>query len=47
MLIDHQKDLYSQDFMLLKEYGVLDKAHIIIADNIIHPGAPEYLKMMK
>ena len=43
ILIDHWKDIYVRDLKLLREFGVLKKGHLIFADNIIKPGAPEYL----
>ena len=43
VLIDHVKALYKKDYELLLDFGVLKKDHCIIADNIIFPGAPEYL----
>ena len=40
VLLDHEKSLYTQDYELLVNYGVLNKGHYIIGDNIINPGCP-------
>ena len=42
--IDHHKDYYLQDLKLLEAYGAIKKGTVIVADNIITPGAPTYLK---
>jgi catechol O-methyltransferase len=35
------------DFLLLEGYGVIKKGTIVIGDNIIYPGAPQYLEHLK
>ena len=47
VFLDHIKDHYVGDLQLLEEYGVVTSGTLVIADNIIHPGAPEYLAHMK
>jgi catechol O-methyltransferase len=43
IFIDHVKGEYLADFLLLEQYGVIAKGSLIIGDNIIKPGAPDYL----
>lgn len=45
--LDHQKDLYLPDLLKIEKYGVLRKGSIVIGDNIIYPGAPDYLEWFK
>jgi catechol O-methyltransferase len=47
ILIDHIKNLYLSDFKLLEEYGIIKKGTILIGDNIIYPGSPDYLAFFK
>lgn len=47
VFIDHIKHLYLQDFQLLEKYGVIQKGTLVVADNIITSGAPEYLAALK
>lgn len=35
------------DLFLIEKYGVLRKGSIVIGDNIIYPGAPDYLEWFK
>jgi catechol O-methyltransferase len=44
IFIDHLKDLYLKDFNELEGFGVIGKGTVIVADNIIYPGSPSYLK---
>lgn len=47
IFIDHVKNLYLSDFIKLEEYGVIKKGTIVIGDNIIAPGSPDYLAHLK
>ena len=47
IFIDHFKDVYLKDFLLLEKYGVIKKGTVIVGDNIIFPGAPDYLQWFK
>lgn len=47
VFIDHIKQLYWSDFVLLEEYGVIKSGALVVGDNIITPGCPEYLHNMK
>ena len=46
-MIDHAKGLYLSDFKLLEEYGVIKKGTLVLGDNIIYPGSPDYLEHFK
>jgi len=48
LFIDHWKDLYLPDLWLLEELNVLKPGvSIIAADNVIMPGAPDYLEWVR
>ena len=36
-----------RDLQLLESHGLLRKGTVILADNIIYPGAPEYLEYVQ
>ena len=40
--IDHHKEAYLNDLQLLENIGLIKRGTVIMADNIAHPGAPEY-----
>lgn len=42
VFIDHWKDQYLPDFKLLETSGLLKCGTVIVADNILYPGAPDY-----
>ncbi|KAJ3296364.1 hypothetical protein HK104_001680 [Borealophlyctis nickersoniae] len=41
--IDHAKEAYLPDFQLIERNNMLRKGSVVIADNILYPGAPDYL----
>lgn len=43
MLLDHWKDFYISDLQLCESLSLLKPGSVVLADNIIFPGAPEYL----
>ncbi len=47
IFIDHQKDLYLSDFKLIENNGGIQKGTVVVGDNIVYPGAPEYLQHFK
>lgn len=47
ILVDHVKNLYLEDFKKLESYGVIKKGTLVIGDNIIAPGSPDYLAYFK
>ncbi|KAI8495291.1 PREDICTED: catechol O-methyltransferase-like [Branchiostoma belcheri] len=42
VFIDHWKDVYLRDIKLLETNELLRKGTVVVADNIIKPGAPDY-----
>lgn len=43
VFLDHWKDQYLPDTLLLEECGLLRKGTVLLADNVIFPGTPEFL----
>ncbi|XP_016059847.1 PREDICTED: catechol O-methyltransferase [Miniopterus natalensis] len=43
VFLDHWKDRYLPDTLLLEECGLLRKGTVLLADNVIFPGAPKFL----
>jgi len=44
IFLDHDKDSYLNDLKLLEKYNLLSDKCIIVADNVLFPGAPGYLE---
>ena len=44
VFLDHDKDYYLNDLKLLENNNLLSNNCIIVADNILYPGAPGYLE---
>ncbi|KAG9336021.1 hypothetical protein JZ751_003280 [Albula glossodonta] len=47
VFLDHWKDRYLPDTKLLEECGLLRKGTVLLADNVICPGTPEYLEYIR
>ncbi|KAK2898259.1 hypothetical protein Q8A67_009677 [Cirrhinus molitorella] len=47
VFLDHWKDRYEPDTKLLEDCGLLKKGTVLLADNVICPGTPEYLKYVR
>jgi catechol O-methyltransferase len=47
IFIDHYGDVYLRDFMLLEQFGLIRSGTMIVADNVIYPGAPHYLNYIR
>ncbi|XP_067395954.1 catechol O-methyltransferase isoform X1 [Emydura macquarii macquarii] len=47
VFLDHWKDRYMPDTILLLECGLLRKGSVIVADNVICPGAPEFIQYIR
>jgi len=47
ILIDHWKDRYLPDLKLLEGAHLLKKGSVIVADNTIIPGAPDYVEYVR
>ncbi|KAL1635040.1 hypothetical protein SLS58_010435 [Diplodia intermedia] len=43
VLLDHWKDLYIADLQICERESLLRPGSVVLADNIVFPGAPEYL----
>lgn len=46
-LIDHLKHLYLKDLLVLQKNGFLKKGSVIVGDNVLTPGSPEFRKHMQ
>lgn len=47
VFLDHWKDRYLPDTVLLEECGLLRKGTVLLADNVICPGTPEFLAYVR
>ncbi|XP_043924635.1 catechol O-methyltransferase [Protopterus annectens] len=45
--LDHFKSRYTPDTKLLEECGLLKKGSVLLADNVINPGAPDFLQYVR
>ncbi|KAG8597328.1 hypothetical protein GDO81_002250 [Engystomops pustulosus] len=47
VFIDHWKDKYLEDTKLLEKCNLLRKGTVVLADNVIVPGAPDFLEYVR
>ncbi|KAM9799158.1 catechol O-methyltransferase B [Syngnathus typhle] len=47
VFLDHWKNRYLLDTKLMEECGLLKKGSILLADNVICPGTPDYLEYVR
>ncbi|KAG9462540.1 hypothetical protein GDO78_013905, partial [Eleutherodactylus coqui] len=47
VFVDHWKDKYTDDTKLLEKCNLLRKGSVILADNVIIPGAPDFLQYVR
>ncbi|XP_068172173.1 catechol O-methyltransferase B [Antennarius striatus] len=47
VFLDHWKEAYLPDTKLMEESGLLRKGTVLLADNVIYPGAPQYLEYIR
>ncbi|KAF8851228.1 S-adenosyl-L-methionine-dependent methyltransferase [Acephala macrosclerotiorum] len=47
IFLDHVEELYVQDFRICQELGLLKSGTVILADNVVRPGAPEYRELVR
>ncbi|CAF0723589.1 unnamed protein product [Adineta steineri] len=47
IFIDHHKEAYLNDFKLLENVGLIKCGTMIVADNILFPGAPDYVNYIR
>ena len=45
--IDHEKRAYVPDLQIMESLGLVAPGTILVADNVIRPGAPEYIKYVE
>nr|XP_046253218.1 catechol O-methyltransferase A [Scatophagus argus] len=47
VFLDHWKDRYLPDIRLLEDCGLLTRGSVVLADNVVCPGAPDYLSYIR
>lgn len=47
LFLDHVEDLYEPDLKLCEELGLLHKGSLVVADNVVLPGAPQYREYVR
>jgi len=47
VLIDHVYWCFLKDLLLLQKNGTLRKGAVVVADNVLLPGAPDYRRYVK
>ncbi|XP_073415171.1 catechol O-methyltransferase-like [Dendrobates tinctorius] len=47
VFMDHFKEHYASDTKLLEECGVIKTGSVILADNVVCPGAPDFLEYVR
>ncbi|XP_035682402.1 catechol O-methyltransferase-like [Branchiostoma floridae] len=47
VFLDHVESLYTTDLKLLERHDLLSTGSVILADNVLHPGAPDFLKYVR
>ncbi len=47
VFIDHSKSEYLEDLILLENNNLIISGSVIVADNVLYPGAPDYLAYIK
>jgi catechol O-methyltransferase len=47
LFLDHAEELYTSDFNVCEELGLLKEGAVIVADNVVRPGAPKYREFVR
>ena len=47
LVLDHWEKFYVSDLKVCEELKLLEKGAVVLADNVLVPGAPEYLKYVR
>ena len=47
IFIDHYSEVYLRDLKMLEDLGLIQSGTMIVADNVIRPGAPDYLEYIR
>ena len=46
VLIDHASQFFLKDLLILQQSGLLRKGSVVVADNVLLPGAPDYRRYL-
>ena len=47
VLLDHWKEAYKRDLIKLEDLKLMKKGSVVLADNVIYPGCPDYLEYVR
>jgi catechol O-methyltransferase len=47
VFLDHAEELYVADFKVCEELGLLREGTLVVADNVVRPGAPDYRALVR
>ncbi|CAM4764646.1 unnamed protein product [Rotaria magnacalcarata] len=47
IFFDHVKNIYLRDLKMLEDAGLIKSGTVLLADNVIFPGAPDYLEYIR
>ncbi|KAG4035243.1 hypothetical protein MFRU_001g00140 [Monilinia fructicola] len=47
LFLDHVEGLYEEDFRVVEALGALKKGAVVVADNVVRPGAPKYREFIR
>ena len=47
LFVDHVEDLYEQDLKVCQGLGLLKTGALVVADNVVRPGAPAYREYVR
>jgi catechol O-methyltransferase len=47
VFLDHAEELYVADFKACEELGILREGSVVVADNVVRPGAPKYRALVR
>ena len=47
VLLDHRKSLYLPDLQQMEKLGIVVPGTLVVADNVVYPGTPDYLAYVK
>eukprot|EP00026_Physarum_polycephalum_P016655 Phypoly_transcript_17615.p1 GENE.Phypoly_transcript_17615~~Phypoly_transcript_17615.p1 ORF type:complete len:192 (+),score=29.83 Phypoly_transcript_17615:177-752(+) len=47
VFLDHAMELFKQDLKVIEENNLLKKGTVLVADNVVIPGAPDYLEYVR
>jgi len=47
VFLDHAEELYVADFKVCEELRILREGSVVVADNVVRPGAPEYRALVR